>query len=65
MSAEKGGVFMGTDPVCLTPISEKRADEKAKYQGKPYCFCGRLCRERFEKDPKKYLRGEKKYWFKE
>lgn len=56
---------MATDPVCRMTISEEKAVEKTEYNGKTYYFCGKGCKERFEKNPEKYLWGEKKDWVKE
>lgn len=64
---------MATDPVCRMTISEEKpvpaglkqgAVEKAEYKGKTYYFCGKGCKERFIKEPEKYLGGEKKDWVK-
>lgn len=55
---------MATDPVCKMTISEEKTIEKMEYKGKLYCFCGKGCKERFEKNPEKYLGEEKKDWIK-
>lgn len=60
----KGGDNTATDPVCRMTISEEKAVEKAEYKGKTYYFCGKGCKERFIKEPEKYLGGEKKDWVK-
>ena len=56
---------MVIDPVCKMTISEEKAIEKTEYNSKTYYFCGKGCKDRFEKDTEKYLRGEKKDWIKE
>ena len=56
---------MEIDPVCKMTVSEEMVSEKVEYKGKDYYFCGRGCRERFEKDPDKYLAGERPDWVKE
>ncbi|MDP2681461.1 MAG: YHS domain-containing protein [Deltaproteobacteria bacterium] len=56
---------MVIDPVCKMTISEEKAIEKTEYNSKTYYFCGKGCKDRFEKEPEKYLRGEKKDWIKE
>lgn len=55
---------MATDQVCRMAISEEKAVETTEYKGKTYYFCGKGCKERFEKEPEKYLSGEKKDWIK-
>ena len=59
-----GGKLMAIDPVCRMTINEEKAVEKTEYNGKAYYFCGKGCKDRFEKEPEKYLRGEKKDWIK-
>ena len=51
---------MATDPVCMMTVGEEKAVEKAEYKGKTYYFCGKGCKDRFEKDPEKYLQGEER-----
>jgi YHS domain-containing protein len=43
------------DPVCHMKLDEKRVIVRSEYKGKTYSFCAFFCRERFEKDPEKYL----------
>jgi YHS domain-containing protein len=45
------------DPVCEMVLSRKTAVAEAEYQGKTYYFCAEICRDAFEADPEKYLRG--------
>ncbi len=44
------------DPVCGMMVSAKTAADSAKVSGKNYFFCARGCKERFIKEPAKYLK---------
>ena len=46
---------MATDPVCKMQVDEKQAAGKSEYNGKTYYFCARLCKEKFDQNPKQYL----------
>ncbi|MBI2371785.1 MAG: YHS domain-containing protein [Deltaproteobacteria bacterium] len=48
---------MAKDPVCGMEVDEKHAAATAVYQGQTYYFCAQGCRDRFLKDPKRYLGG--------
>ncbi|MFQ5737126.1 MAG: YHS domain-containing protein [Thermodesulfobacteriota bacterium] len=50
------------DPVCGMILSEEKAPFSSEYGDKTYRFCGRGCKERFDKDPEKYLSGEDVDW---
>ena len=54
---------MAKDPVCKMDVSEEKASEKTEYKGKTYYFCAKPCKERFEKDPEKYM-GKDADWVK-
>ena len=54
---------MAKDPVCKMDVSEEKASEKTEYKGKTYYFCAKGCKERFEKDPEKYI-GKDEDWVK-
>ncbi len=43
------------DPVCGMTVRPATAKHKAEHGGKTYFFCSAGCREKFEKDPEKYL----------
>jgi YHS domain-containing protein len=51
---------MTKDPVCGMEMDEKRAKATSTYDGKTYYFCGDGCRAAFEKEPQKFLIGEKR-----
>jgi len=51
---------MVKDPVCNMEVDEKRAAATSIYKGKTYYFCAKGCKERFDKDPEKFIGKEKK-----
>ncbi len=46
---------MEKDPVCGMEVDPATTQQKAKYQGETYYFCGPGCRKAFEADPAKFL----------
>lgn len=48
-------VIMIADPVCGMQVDEKKA-LKTEHMGKTYYFCGEGCKQKFEKDPHKYMK---------
>ncbi len=51
---------MAKDPVCGMEVEEKEAAAESKYKGKTYYFCNPVCKEKFLKDPEKFLGKVKK-----
>lgn len=47
------------DPVCGMEVEEKKAAATSAYKGKTYYFCAQGCKAAFDKEPEKYLKGEK------
>ncbi len=45
---------MAVDPVCHMTVKVDESGEKIEYKGSEYYFCGKGCRERFEKEPERY-----------
>jgi Cu+-exporting ATPase len=43
------------DPVCGMTVDPQKAAGKAEHGGKTYLFCSLRCKERFEKEPEKFL----------
>jgi len=43
------------DPVCGMMVDPQKAAGKAEHAGKTYFFCSLRCKERFEKEPEKFL----------
>ncbi len=52
---KKGGDLMAIDPVCKMTVSEEKAAARTEYKGKTYYFCAKVCKEKFEKEPEKYI----------
>jgi len=50
---------MEKDPVCGMEVDPKTAAGKTEYKGKTYYFCSPGCKRDFDKDPEKYLGGNK------
>ncbi len=50
---------MAKDPVCGMTVDEARAAATSEYEGKTYYFCKTGCKIGFDKNPDKYLKGEK------
>lgn len=48
---------MVQDPVCKMTIDENKAVATSAYKGKTYYFCAKICKERFDKEPEKYIKG--------
>lgn len=46
---------MAIDPVCKMEVDPKNAPAKADYKGTTYYFCHPKCKERFEKDPERFV----------
>jgi len=49
---------MVKDPVCGMEVNEKTAKYEMGYEGKKYYFCSVMCKEEFEKVPRKYVKME-------
>ena len=47
-------VAKATDPVCGMYVEEQH-DLSAEHEGKKYYFCSVGCKERFEKEPHRYI----------
>ncbi len=47
---------MAIDPVCGMEVDEKTSSWKSVYEGRTYYFCGRMCKEDFDDNPKKFLK---------
>ena len=54
-SIDEGADTMATDPVCKMKVIEEKAAAKTDYKGNTYYFCAKVCKEKFEKEPEKYL----------
>lgn len=52
-------IGMAIDPVCKMEVDEKKAAATYEYKGKKYYFCAAGCKDRFSKEPEKFLGKEK------
>ena len=57
---QKEVTTMAKDPVCGMEVDEKKAAATSTYKETTYYFCAKGCKAVFDKDPDRYLRGEKK-----
>ena len=44
------------DPVCGMVVSRLTATASCEHEGRIYYFCADVCRDKFESNPKKYIR---------
>lgn len=45
------------DPVCKCRVRKKLTFWRAIYQGQTFYFCSDTCKEYFQKDPERYIKG--------
>lgn len=50
---------MAKDPVCSMNVDEKKAAATSVYRGEMYYFCANMCKEKFDRDPEKFVKKEK------
>ena len=48
------------DPVCGMEIEKETAEGPAEHMGKTFYFCSTGCKEKFEKEPMKYMNNERR-----
>lgn len=46
------------DPVCGMDVNKEQSEHSLSHDGKEYHFCSEKCRDKFEKDPGKYMDSE-------
>ncbi len=46
---------MAVDPVCKMTVDPPRAAAQSQYRGQTYYFCAVSCKQKFDKEPEKYL----------
>ncbi len=51
---------MEIDPICKMKVDKRKAAATYEYNGKTYYFCAMGCKEKFSKDPEKFLKSEEK-----
>jgi len=54
----RGGWEMVLDVVCNMDIDEKASKWKSEYKGKTYYFCAPMCKQKFDRNPEKYVKTE-------
>ena len=47
---------MPQDPVCQMNVDKDKAAPTSEYKEKTYYFCAAGCKEKFEKEPEKYVK---------
>jgi YHS domain-containing protein len=50
---------MAKDPVCNMIVDEKKAAATSVHKGKTYYFCAKGCKEKFDREPEKFVGKEK------
>ena len=55
---------MAIDPVCGMEVDPERAEASAGYRGETYYFCAEGCKEKFVKEPGKYVPAEEDHFLK-
>ena len=48
---------MAKDPVCHMNVEPAKAAAQSSYKGQTYYFCAVGCKQKFDRDPEKYLAG--------
>jgi YHS domain-containing protein len=48
---------MTKDPVCGMQVDENKAPATSSYQGKKYSFCGQECKDKFDREPQRYVQS--------
>jgi len=43
------------DPICGMDIDKEVAKESVEHMGQTFYFCSSVCKEKFEKEPMKYM----------
>jgi YHS domain-containing protein len=51
--------MMVKDPVCHMNVDEAKAAAKSIFKGVTYYFCAKSCKEKFDKEPEKFLAKDK------
>jgi len=49
---------MVLDVVCKMEIDEKTARWKSEHDGKTYYFCSPICKQKFDRNPEKYIKSK-------
>jgi Cu+-exporting ATPase len=57
MAILAGRFVMAVDPVCKMTVEPAKAAAQSTYQGQTYYFCAVGCKQKFDREPAKYLAG--------
>jgi len=49
---------MAVDPVCRMDVDPKRAAAQSTHKDRTYYFCAVSCKQKFDREPEKYLTGD-------
>lgn len=49
---------MTKDPVCGMQVDEKSSASTSSYQGHKHAFCSKECKDKFDKNPERYVRAK-------
>jgi Cu+-exporting ATPase len=47
---------LAKDPVCNMNVDEKKAAATSVYKGMTYFFCSKGCKDKFDKEPEKFVK---------
>jgi YHS domain-containing protein len=50
---------MAVDPVCKMTVDPPKAAAQSSYKGETYYFCVVGCKQKFDREPDRYLAGAK------
>jgi len=50
---------MAVDPVCKMTVDPPKAAAQSSFKGETYYFCAVGCKQKFDREPDKYLAGAK------
>jgi Cu+-exporting ATPase len=48
--------IMEIDPVCGMKVEPSKAAATSEYNGKTYYFCAKVCKTKFDANPKQYVK---------
>jgi YHS domain-containing protein len=51
---------MAKDPVCNMTVDEQKSAATSVYKGKTFYFCAKGCKEKFDREPEKFVSKEEK-----
>jgi len=55
---QEGSREMVLDVVCNMEVNEKTAKWRSEYKGKTYYFCAPMCKQKFDRNPEKYIKSK-------